>query len=162
MRKGNWTFRSGLSQPERSKRPCSYAGDGDDGFPRSDHCPGATPGCDENEWAFACGTERTRGGSGRCCSCHPAHGRHLCCSISHRLHSTLYINTTTGCLCPDPARFLPGQTYKVGMVLPQEVGNCLQCVCVQGPSAEEPARVTCSPHNCPPLILPDLFDTTGY
>lgn len=89
------------------------------------------------------------------------------------LHSTLYINT--------PARFLPGQTYRVGMVLPQEVGNCLQCVCVEAPAArpadngvgedddedeveQEPpsARVTCSPHNCPPLILPDLFDTTGY
>lgn len=63
-----------------------------------------------------------------------------------------------------------GQTYSVGMVLPQEVGNCLQCVCVagsrgggEGVDGNDPAaRVTCSPHNCPPLILPDLFDTTGY
>lgn len=54
-----------------------------------------------------------------------------------------------------------GKTYKVGTVLPQETGNCLQCVCTEGSNTEGP-RVTCSPHNCPPLILPDLFDATGY
>ncbi|CAD7077131.1 unnamed protein product [Hermetia illucens] len=55
-----------------------------------------------------------------------------------------------------------GATYQVGAVLPQETGNCLQCVCVEGSSAGDSPRVTCSPHNCPPLVLPDLFDTTGY
>lgn len=54
-----------------------------------------------------------------------------------------------------------GKTYAVGTILPQETGNCLQCVCTQGSNSEGP-RVTCSPHNCPPLILPDLFDATGY
>ncbi|XP_055688992.1 uncharacterized protein LOC129793201 [Lutzomyia longipalpis] len=55
-----------------------------------------------------------------------------------------------------------GQSYEVGTVLPQETGNCLQCVCIAGATSEDAPRVTCSPHNCPPLILPDLFDTTGY
>lgn len=58
--------------------------------------------------------------------------------------------------------FLSGQTYAVGTILPQEAGNCLQCKCEHGTNEGDSPRVTCSPHNCPPLILPDLFDATGY
>lgn len=54
------------------------------------------------------------------------------------------------------------KSYAVGAVLPQEPGNCLQCVCTAGTPDDVSPRVTCSSHNCPPLILPDLFDATGY
>ncbi|XP_023158366.1 homeotic protein female sterile [Ceratitis capitata] len=55
-----------------------------------------------------------------------------------------------------------GTLYKIGDVLPQDTGNCLQCVCIEGTTGDDTPRVTCSPHNCPPLVLPDLFDATGY
>ncbi|XP_018804996.1 PREDICTED: uncharacterized protein LOC108978933 [Bactrocera latifrons] len=55
-----------------------------------------------------------------------------------------------------------GTLYKIGDVLPQDTGNCLQCVCIDGSTSDDTPRVTCSPHNCPPLVLPDLFDATGY
>ncbi|CAD7013102.1 unnamed protein product [Ceratitis capitata] len=58
--------------------------------------------------------------------------------------------------------FQPGTLYKIGDVLPQDTGNCLQCVCIEGTTGDDTPRVTCSPHNCPPLVLPDLFDATGY
>lgn len=58
--------------------------------------------------------------------------------------------------------YFTGVPYKIGTVLPQETGNCLQCTCVTGANEGDPPRVTCSPHNCPPLILPDLFDASGY
>ncbi|XP_037043358.1 uncharacterized protein LOC119079508 isoform X2 [Bradysia coprophila] len=69
--------------------------------------------------------------------------------------------TTTAAINAHSECIVMGKTYKVGTILPQETGNCLQCVCTQGSDSEGP-RVTCSPHNCPPLILPDLFDATGY
>ena len=52
--------------------------------------------------------------------------------------------------------YFPGVSYEVGSILPQETGNCLQCICTTD------SKVTCNPHNCPPIILPDLFDATGY
>lgn len=55
-----------------------------------------------------------------------------------------------------------GTSYTIGTILPQEAGNCLQCICIEAVIIGDPPRVTCSPHNCPPLILPDLFDATGY
>lgn len=55
-----------------------------------------------------------------------------------------------------------GKTYTVGTILPQESSNCLQCTCSKGTNEDNTPRVTCSSHNCPPLILPDLFDATGY
>ncbi|XP_055920274.1 uncharacterized protein LOC129951932 [Eupeodes corollae] len=55
-----------------------------------------------------------------------------------------------------------GASYKIGAILPQDTGNCLQCVCIEGTTTDDTPRVTCSPHNCPPLVLPDLFDATGY
>ncbi|XP_028900598.1 putative uncharacterized protein DDB_G0282129 [Zeugodacus cucurbitae] len=63
---------------------------------------------------------------------------------------------------PDHQCNVMGTLYDVGVVLPQDTGNCLQCVCMDGPGKNDPPRVTCSPHNCPPLVLPDLFDATGY
>jgi hypothetical protein len=56
----------------------------------------------------------------------------------------------------------PGKIYGIGSILPQETGNCLQCICTEGINIDDPPRVTCNPHNCPPLVLPDLFDNTGY
>ncbi|XP_052897808.1 uncharacterized protein LOC128304641 [Anopheles moucheti] len=53
-------------------------------------------------------------------------------------------------------------TYPVGAVLKQETGNCLQCVCVAGPENDPAPRVTCTPLNCPPLILPDILDGAGF
>lgn len=58
--------------------------------------------------------------------------------------------------------YFAGTLYKIGDVLPQDTGNCLQCVCIDGSTSDDTPRVTCSPHNCPPLVLPDLFDATGY
>lgn len=58
--------------------------------------------------------------------------------------------------------FCPGTLYKIGDILPQDTGNCLQCICIDGSTSDDTPRVTCSPHNCPPLVLPDLFDATGY
>uniref|UniRef100_A0A182RJF7 VWFC domain-containing protein n=1 Tax=Anopheles funestus TaxID=62324 RepID=A0A182RJF7_ANOFN len=55
-----------------------------------------------------------------------------------------------------------GVTYPVGAVLKQETGNCLQCVCVAGPENDPAPRVTCTPLNCPPLILPDILDGAGF
>ncbi|XP_049539355.1 mucin-21 [Anopheles darlingi] len=55
-----------------------------------------------------------------------------------------------------------GVTYPVGAVLKQETGNCLQCVCVSGPENDPSPRVTCTPLNCPPLILPDILDGAGF
>ncbi|XP_065074522.1 uncharacterized protein LOC135698454 [Ochlerotatus camptorhynchus] len=55
-----------------------------------------------------------------------------------------------------------GVSYKVGAVLKQETGNCLHCVCVAGPESEPVPRVTCTPLNCPPLILPDILDGAGF
>ncbi|XP_058066396.1 uncharacterized protein LOC131216016 [Anopheles bellator] len=55
-----------------------------------------------------------------------------------------------------------GVTYPVGAVLKQETGNCLQCVCVAGPENDPSPRVTCTPLNCPPLILPDILDGAGF
>uniref|UniRef100_A0A182PIN8 VWFC domain-containing protein n=1 Tax=Anopheles epiroticus TaxID=199890 RepID=A0A182PIN8_9DIPT len=55
-----------------------------------------------------------------------------------------------------------GVTYPVGAVLKQETGNCLQCVCVTGPENDPAPRVTCTPLNCPPLILPDILDGAGF
>lgn len=55
-----------------------------------------------------------------------------------------------------------GKLYKIGEILPQDTGNCLQCICTDAVTPDELPSVTCSPHNCPPLVLPDLFDATGY
>lgn len=55
-----------------------------------------------------------------------------------------------------------GVSYKVGSVLKQETGNCLHCVCVAGPENDPVPRVTCTPLNCPPLILPDILDGAGF
>ncbi|XP_058460005.1 uncharacterized protein LOC131435810 [Malaya genurostris] len=55
-----------------------------------------------------------------------------------------------------------GVSYKVGAVLKQETGNCLHCVCVAGPENDPVPRVTCTPLNCPPLILPDILDGAGF
>ncbi|XP_017839612.1 myb-like protein Q isoform X1 [Drosophila busckii] len=55
-----------------------------------------------------------------------------------------------------------GKLYKIGEILPQDTGNCLQCICTDAITPDELPSVTCSPHNCPPLVLPDLFDATGY
>uniref|UniRef100_A0A6B2EJ89 VWFC domain-containing protein n=1 Tax=Phlebotomus kandelakii TaxID=1109342 RepID=A0A6B2EJ89_9DIPT len=71
-------------------------------------------------------------------------------------------STTQTSEAPQRKCIVMGQSYEVGTVLPQETGNCLQCVCIAGATSQDAPRVTCSPHNCPPLILPDLFDTTGY
>ncbi|EDW77024.2 uncharacterized protein Dwil_GK22145 [Drosophila willistoni] len=55
-----------------------------------------------------------------------------------------------------------GKLYRIGDILPQDTGNCLQCICTDAVTPDEMPSVTCSPHNCPPLVLPDLFDATGY
>ncbi|KAH8372751.1 hypothetical protein KR009_004404 [Drosophila setifemur] len=55
-----------------------------------------------------------------------------------------------------------GKLYNIGDILPQDTGNCLQCICTDAVIPDEMPSVTCSPHNCPPLVLPDLFDATGY
>ncbi|KAH8394679.1 hypothetical protein KR222_001665, partial [Zaprionus bogoriensis] len=73
---------------------------------------------------------------------------------------TTIITTTpleTGRMCN-----VLGKLYKIGEVLPQDTGNCLQCICTDAVTPDELPSVTCSPHNCPPLVLPDLFDATGY
>ncbi|XP_037951150.1 putative mediator of RNA polymerase II transcription subunit 26 [Teleopsis dalmanni] len=70
--------------------------------------------------------------------------------------------TTTTTLSPDRKCNVMGTLYKIGDVLPQDTGNCLQCICTDGSTDDDTPRVTCSPHNCPPLVLPDLFDATGY
>lgn len=57
---------------------------------------------------------------------------------------------------------ISGVPYKVGSVLKQETGNCLHCVCVAGPENDPVPRVTCTPLNCPPLILPDILDGAGF
>ncbi|XP_017125813.2 mediator of RNA polymerase II transcription subunit 15 [Drosophila elegans] len=73
---------------------------------------------------------------------------------------TTIITTTP----PAPGRMcnVLGKLYKIGDVLPQDTGNCLQCICTDAVTPDEMPSVTCSPHNCPPLVLPDLFDATGY
>lgn len=58
--------------------------------------------------------------------------------------------------------YFAGKLYKIGEILPQDTGNCLQCICTDAVTPDELPSVTCSPHNCPPLVLPDLFDATGY
>ncbi|XP_055528554.1 uncharacterized protein LOC129720812 isoform X2 [Wyeomyia smithii] len=63
---------------------------------------------------------------------------------------------------PEPHCVVMGVTYKVGSVLKQETGNCLHCVCVAGPDIDPVPRVTCTPLNCPPLILPDILDGAGF
>ncbi|XP_055702717.1 mucin-2 [Phlebotomus papatasi] len=80
-------------------------------------------------------------------------------SESTTLQSTMQTSTEAP---PKLKCIVMGQSYEVGTVLPQETGNCLQCICIAGATAQDAPKVTCSPHNCPPLILPDLFDTTGY
>ncbi|XP_030562866.1 alpha-protein kinase 1 [Drosophila novamexicana] len=73
---------------------------------------------------------------------------------------TTIITTTpmaTGRMCN-----VLGKLYKIGEILPQDTGNCLQCICTDAVTPDELPSVTCSPHNCPPLVLPDLFDATGY
>ncbi|XP_059615696.1 uncharacterized protein LOC132261136 [Phlebotomus argentipes] len=76
--------------------------------------------------------------------------------------TTTESTTQASTVAPQRKCIVMGQSYDVGTVLPQETGNCLQCVCIAGATIQDAPRVTCSPHNCPPLILPDLFDTTGY
>ncbi|KAH8254043.1 hypothetical protein KR032_008138 [Drosophila birchii] len=73
---------------------------------------------------------------------------------------TTIITTTP----PAPGRMcnVLGKLYKIGDILPQDTGNCLQCICTDAVTPDEMPSVTCSPHNCPPLVLPDLFDATGY
>ncbi|KXJ73399.1 hypothetical protein RP20_CCG015953 [Aedes albopictus] len=63
---------------------------------------------------------------------------------------------------PEQHCVVMGVPYKVGAVLKQETGNCLHCVCVQGPDSDPVPRVTCTPLNCPPLILPDVLDGAGF
>ncbi|XP_053683401.1 uncharacterized protein LOC128733674 isoform X2 [Sabethes cyaneus] len=63
---------------------------------------------------------------------------------------------------PEPHCVVMGVSYKVGSVLKQETGNCLHCVCVAGPENDPVPRVTCTPLNCPPLILPDILDGAGF
>ncbi|XP_062540973.1 uncharacterized protein LOC134209017 [Armigeres subalbatus] len=63
---------------------------------------------------------------------------------------------------PEQHCVVMGVSYKVGAVLKQETGNCLHCVCVQGPESDPVPRVTCTPLNCPPLILPDILDGAGF
>ncbi|XP_046809471.1 probable WRKY transcription factor protein 1 [Lucilia cuprina] len=65
-------------------------------------------------------------------------------------------------LSPERQCNVMGTLYKIGDILPQDTGNCLQCICIDGSTSDDTPRVTCSPHNCPPLVLPDLFDATGY
>uniref|UniRef100_U5EQ23 Putative serine/threonine-protein kinase mark-a n=1 Tax=Corethrella appendiculata TaxID=1370023 RepID=U5EQ23_9DIPT len=55
-----------------------------------------------------------------------------------------------------------GESYKIGSIIKQETGNCLQCVCIDGTENDPQPRVTCTPQNCPPLILPDILDGTGF
>ncbi|XP_075168584.1 uncharacterized protein LOC142240750 [Haematobia irritans] len=69
---------------------------------------------------------------------------------------------TSTTLSPERQCNVMGTLYKIGDVLPQDTGNCLQCICIDGSTIDDTPRVTCSPHNCPPLVLPDLFDATGY
>ncbi|XP_055838768.1 G-box-binding factor isoform X2 [Episyrphus balteatus] len=75
------------------------------------------------------------------------------------LNTTLAPSTTVN---PAQECIVMGASYKIGAILPQDTGNCLQCVCIEGTTTDDTPRVTCSPHNCPPLVLPDLFDATGY
>ncbi|XP_073844825.1 uncharacterized protein [Musca autumnalis] len=75
---------------------------------------------------------------------------------------TLTPPTTSTTLSPERQCNVMGTLYKIGDVLPQDTGNCLQCICIDGSTIDDTPRVTCSPHNCPPLVLPDLFDATGY
>ncbi|XP_034652570.1 ras guanine nucleotide exchange factor R [Drosophila subobscura] len=72
------------------------------------------------------------------------------------------IITTTPPLSPGRMCNVLGKLYKIGDILPQDTGNCLQCICTDAVTPDEMPSVTCSPHNCPPLVLPDLFDATGY
>ncbi|XP_067631725.1 uncharacterized protein [Eurosta solidaginis] len=76
--------------------------------------------------------------------------------------TTMLAYTSTQANSPERQCNVMGTLYKIGDVLPQDTGNCLQCVCIDGSTREDTPRVTCSPHNCPPLVLPDLFDATGY
>lgn len=70
--------------------------------------------------------------------------------------------TTEARKTPEQHCVVMGVPYKVGAVLKQETGNCLHCVCVQGPESDPVPRVTCTPLNCPPLILPDVLDGAGF
>ncbi|KAH8267088.1 hypothetical protein KR018_002147 [Drosophila ironensis] len=74
---------------------------------------------------------------------------------------TTTIITTTP-MAPGRMCNVLGKLYKIGDILPQDTGNCLQCICTDAVTPDEMPSVTCSPHNCPPLVLPDLFDATGY
>ncbi|XP_017093870.2 probable serine/threonine-protein kinase MARK-A [Drosophila bipectinata] len=69
---------------------------------------------------------------------------------------------TTTPMAPGRMCNVLGKLYKIGDILPQDTGNCLQCICTDAVTPDEMPSVTCSPHNCPPLVLPDLFDATGY
>uniref|UniRef100_A0A1B0C4U9 Uncharacterized protein n=1 Tax=Glossina palpalis gambiensis TaxID=67801 RepID=A0A1B0C4U9_9MUSC len=80
-------------------------------------------------------------------------------STTPQMASTAAITTT---LNPERQCNVMGTLYKIGDILPQDTGNCLQCICIDGSTTDDTPRVTCSPHNCPPLVLPDLFDATGY
>ncbi|XP_043662437.1 uncharacterized protein LOC122626304 [Drosophila teissieri] len=75
---------------------------------------------------------------------------------------TLTTIITTAPLAPGRMCNVLGKLYKIGDILPQDTGNCLQCICTDAVTPDEMPSVTCSPHNCPPLVLPDLFDATGY
>ncbi|XP_017003893.2 probable basic-leucine zipper transcription factor Q [Drosophila takahashii] len=75
---------------------------------------------------------------------------------------TLTTIITTTPLAPGRMCNVLGKLYKIGDILPQDTGNCLQCICTDAVTPDEMPSVTCSPHNCPPLVLPDLFDATGY
>ncbi|XP_033234070.1 myb-like protein Q [Drosophila pseudoobscura] len=75
---------------------------------------------------------------------------------------TLTTIITTVPLAPGRMCNVLGKLYKIGDILPQDTGNCLQCICTDAVTPDEMPSVTCSPHNCPPLVLPDLFDATGY
>ncbi|XP_055604143.1 uncharacterized protein LOC129752380 [Uranotaenia lowii] len=67
-----------------------------------------------------------------------------------------------GTSLPEQHCVVMGVSYAVGAVLKQETGNCLHCVCVAGPENDPQPRVTCTPLNCPPLILPDILDGAGF
>ncbi|XP_030384728.1 probable serine/threonine-protein kinase tsuA isoform X2 [Scaptodrosophila lebanonensis] len=80
----------------------------------------------------------------------------------YMLTSIITTDTTTSPVPTERMCNVLGKLYKIGDILPQDTGNCLQCICTDAVTPDEQPSVTCSPHNCPPLVLPDLFDATGY